>query len=145
MSSCGKVEFSNSADAPFRVSAEFETESTRVTVWQFVLFLDVHVRNTNLVFISVHTSFKIFNMPPPPFIAPTEEPHTYTGICRCKANKFTVELPKLVDTLQCDCSICSVHDIMWLFRTTPKFEREGPTIDYEWLEKKYKFCVRKCC
>jgi hypothetical protein len=83
-------------------------------------------------------------MPAPPFIAPTKEPHTYTGICRCKATKFTIELPELTSAMKCNCSICSVHDVALLFvqdKNAVKFERKGPLIDYAWNTRKYIFHV----
>lgn len=80
---------------------------------------------------------------PPPFVAPTKEPHTYTGICRCKANKFTIDLPELTGGLKCNCSICSVHDAAWTFvdPSAVRFEREGDFIEYAFNEKKFTYQV----
>lgn len=72
-------------------------------------------------------------MPAPPFLAPSTKPQTYIGICRCKANKFTVTLPSLTEGFKCNCSICSMADHLV---ATPdkgalKVEREGPLITYQ--------------
>jgi hypothetical protein len=88
-------------------------------------------------------------MPAPPFIAPATEPQTYTGVCRCKANKFTIDMPELTGAFKCNCSICSLHDIFWAFRKPGgvAFEREGEHIVYQWGERKYSFYVstRSAC
>ena len=74
-----------------------------------------------------------------PFIAPTQEPKTYTGCCHCQALVYTVKLDNLDSVLGCNCSICASQSILWVFPELEdiKIQRNGSLAKYEFASKAY--------